>query len=401
MIHLHDQSVRPKMRLRFGRGGFVYVMMTSFNLMVALYVQANLLFWTFGLMVGGMVVSILIPPLMLWRLNITRAVPKHGITGQPMMLQYEITNRRSWLASFGVVIHETWGHGRKGHLRTGPIAEYPQRLRARPHGWIVHTGARQTVHAAAPCWPLRRGTLRFESIVLSCSFPFGIFEQTVTFDAPDEVLIYPPIHRLQRRAIAALRENDPRGRRLINQGGGHEEFYSLRKYREGDSIKVIDWRRTARTGEFISKEMTRPSPPKVMILLDVTERSIDQGEDDESEVNMIEQAISLAASLVCEAYGRGYQIGLAVHGAPCPPFKVYRSIGHRTKMLETLAKLDATNQMTDPSPLPAVPSVIIRPRGGESTQQTQPGAGLTVLIAANIERYISQMDTSPANGAGS
>jgi uncharacterized protein (DUF58 family) len=389
------------MRLRFGRGGLVYVMMTTFNLMVALYVQANLLFWTFGLLIGGLVVSIIIPPLMLWRLHVTRAVPSHGITGQAMMLQYEVANRRSWLASFGVVIYETWGRGRKGHLRTGPIAEYPQRLRARPHGWIVHTGAKQTVHAVAPCWPMRRGTLRFESIVLSCSFPFGIFEQTMTFDAPDEVLIYPPIHRLERRVIAALRENDPRGRRQVNQGGGQEEFYSLRKYREGDPIKAIEWRRTARTGALVSKEMTRPSPPKVMILLDIADRSVDPAVQDETQVNLIERAISLAASLICEAYGRGYQIGLAVQGAPCAPFKVYRSISHRTKMLETLAKLDATNQMTDPTPLPAQPSVIIRPRGGEASGPGQAGAGRIVLSAANLERYVSQMDTSPANGAGS
>jgi uncharacterized protein (DUF58 family) len=401
MSHLHDQSVRPKMRLRFGRGGLIYVVMTSFNLAVALYVQANLLFWTFGLLIGGLVVSVMIPPLMLWRLKVTRAVPEHGIAGQPMMLQYEVANQRGWLASFGVVIHETWGRGRQGHLRTGPIAEYPQRLRARPHGWVVHIGARQTVHAPAACWPLRRGTLRFEAIVLSCSFPFGIFEQTAVYDAPGEVLIYPPIHRLERRVIATLRENEPRGRRLINQGGGQEEFYSLRKYREGDSIKVIDWRRTARTGEFISKEMTRPSPPKVMILLDIAERSIDRDHEDESQGKLIEQAISLTASLVCEAYGRGYQIGLAVRGAPCPPMKVYRSIGHRTKMLEMLAKLDTTNQMTDSTPLPAQPSVVIRPQGGESGRPTQPGAGAIVLTAANFDRYISQMDASPVNGAGS
>src|SRR5690606_21260727 len=115
-------------------------------------------------------------------------------------------------------------------------------------------------------------------------------------------------------------------------GGGTEEFFGLRPYRFGDSFKTIDWKHSARTGSLISREFTQPSPPKIMLLLDLTRQeqpspdpTTDQHPKSDAQEGRpsrrrpkpsrpdphdpVERAISLAASLVCDAYFYGYQVG--------------------------------------------------------------------------------------------
>jgi len=390
--------------MRFGRSGSLYIFMMLLNMSVAIYIQANLLFWTFGLMVGGAIVSLIIPLIMLFNLRISRALPSHGVAGESMPLGYHVANERRWIPAFGIIVSESWGRGADGWRHAGPIAEWPQRLAGAPHTWLMHVGATQNAYIEAPCWPLRRGTLHLEKIILATSFPFGIFQVIKECELPDQVLVYPHLYRINRRVIATLRDMDPRGRKQINQAGGNEEFYGLREYHEGDSIKTIDWRRTARTGEFVSKEMTQPSPPKVMVCLDLTNRPVDSDspiDEDEDSADgpgvprtLTERAISLAASVICEAYYRGHQVGMCVQGAPCMPFPVEHNTAHRIKMLESLARLDTSNQMTDPSPLPAPPSVVVRPGRGDSIRGTGGAiSGTVVLGAAQVEEYVLKEQT--------
>lgn len=413
---LTRMPVKPRSRTRFGRGGFIYCLLSALILIVGVHMQANLLFWTFGLMVGSMVVSLLLPLMMLHGISVRRIVPEHGIAGQMMPIRYELVNYRSWFASFGLVISEGWGRGAEGWRHSGPVAEYPPRLPTVPQTWVMHLGAGQTVEATAPCWPGRRGMLRFEKVVLSTSFPFGIFQRVLEFDQTDEVLIYPRLYRVRRTLLSQVRDPDLRGRQQMNQAGGHEEFYGLREYRPQDSIKVIDWRRSARTGKFVSKEMTRPRPPKIMLALDLSDR-YDQtialailpragatgsalpenpptaetfrNNGNGHRPNYTERAISLAASLVCEAHHHGFQIGLAVQGAPCTPFPMRYGLSHRTKILEALARLDVSNQITDATPLPAAPSVVVRTGRGDGSRN---GAGIAVLGAAQMAQYVSDFN---------
>lgn len=409
MVRIEGISSKPRWRSRFGRGGAVFCLLMSLVLVVAVYIQANLMFWTFGLMVGALVVSLVVPKMMLKRLRVVRQLPAYGVAGHIMPVRYEVTNIGRWLPAFGVVVNETWGAGVNGWREAGPIAEEPRRLRGRPHGWLMHIGPSQVLHTAAPCWPLRRGPLAFERVVLSTSFPFGIIQQSVEFIQYENVLVYPHLYRVHRHLLGDLQDDDPRGRRQVQRTGGNEEFFGLRDYRPEDSLKLIHWRRTARTGKLVSKEMTKPSPPKLMIDLDLTGPQTDEPEDDGAprkkrkrkdeqspRRNLAERAISLAASVICEAHECGYQVGMTVQGAPCAPFPVEHSQAHRTKMLEALARLDTTMTMTDPAPPPAPPSMVIRTGNGEAArgQGARGRRSAVVLGAAQMEEYIQDIDPS-------
>ena len=105
---------------------------------------------------------------------------------------------------------------------------------------------------------------------------------------------------------------------------------------------------TRRNGQLVSREMTLPSPPRVMLALDLSlsDDELPVLEDDSPQMRRkvrqlaIERAVCLAASMICDAYLHGYQIGLAVLGAPAPVFAVHHSLPHRARMLEALAQVD-------------------------------------------------------------
>jgi uncharacterized protein (DUF58 family) len=407
-------------RVYVGPGGMLYVIVAMLILGAAIWTQANLLFWSFGLMIGGLLVSMLISLLILRKVTVQRLLPGHGVAGEALVIRYRLVNRKRILPVFNVVIREQWGKGRKGWRRDGPVAETPQRLGGQPTGWVLHLGPNQTVQAEAMCWPLKRGMLKFERIEVSTSFPFGVLRKVIDVPQPDQVLIYPRLYRMNRRLLGRMSQVDMTGRKQLDRSGGMEEFFGLRPYRAGDSFKTIDWKHTAKTSNLVSREFTQPSPPKIMLLLDLTGVAVGSAERTEGDAgpaattgngphsgpypiakgrtrftpirpdpnDPVERAVSLAASLICDAYFYGYQVGMAVRGARCTTFPMHHSLPHRAKMLEALSTLDAGQPaQMDISP-PSEPSVLIHCGGSQRTGDSR----CLVLGASGMEQFVREVE---------
>ncbi|MBI1335951.1 MAG: DUF58 domain-containing protein [Phycisphaera sp.] len=406
-----EKTSQARARTTVGPGGMMYLIIAGMILGVAIYMQANLLFWAFGLMVGGLLVSLVISWLMMRGIVVERLMPEHGVAGEMLMLRYRIENNNLWTAAFGVVIYETWGKGSRGYKKQGPIADWPRRLMGRPFGWVLHVGPRQAVQAQAPIWPQRRGVLGFEKIVVSTSFPFGIVRRSLVFYRPGELLIYPRLYRLNRRLLASATLNDIGGRKHVDRSGGNEEFFGLRKYNPGDSVRKIDWKHSAKTGTLVCRENTRPNPPRIMLALDLVELSGQTPEEEKPQTKhrkdktghsqsdvprtltrheSIERAVSLAASMICDAHLHGYQVGLVVAGMPSLFYPMHHSLPHRTKMLECLSRLDLTSRRLNPTALPLMPSVVIGTGPGFDSANSR----ALHLSADDLERYVVNEGTA-------
>ena len=376
-------------RYRAGPGGLVYVAASGMILAGAVYTQSNLLFWAFGLMTGAMFVSLLMSVMVLRRLDVQRLVPSQGVAGESLVLRYRIINH-SWVPAFALLVGEYWP-GRRWWRRS-KMAGAPPPLRPQPVGWVLHLGPYQSAQAEAWCWPIRRGWLALEGVVLTCSFPFGVIRKTLLVTQPDAVMIYPRLHRIGRRLLYRAAKIDPRGHDQIDRPGGNEEFFGLRHYRTGDSLKMIDWKHSAKTGKLISRDMTIPAPPRIMLALDLRQVRTAGGTakgDDDSDV--LELAVSLAASLVCDSYLQGCRIGLTVWGARCPSFPMHHSLPHRTCILEALAKLDCEEQATGSlrSVTNAIePTVIVRP--GPSVAGGGVYDGRIIIGTDDMQQFVQQ-----------
>lgn len=358
--------------MEVGPTGYAYLFVLLLSIGAAVYSQANMMFLAAGLLLGGLAVSVVWVWAGLRGLELERAAPTHGVAGEELVLHYRLA-KRSRVPAFSLVLTETWGRGAKGYRTSGPLSHKPRRLLERPTGWVMHLPGRRVCQAQASCWPARRGVLGLQRVELHTDFPFGLLRRTLVFEDADEVLVLPRIRRMTRQAMTGIARLDAGGFNHLDKEGGTEEFYALRDYRKGDSLKVIDWKHSARTGKLLSRELTQPVPPTITILLDLgmfARASLDAPprELGEDQLRQVDRAVALTASLICDAFIAGYRVGLTVSGAEGDPLKPHHSQPHRTLALERLARLV-------PGTAPAIerhtgeaPSVIVRPgRGGGRT----------------------------------
>ncbi|MEM6394100.1 MAG: DUF58 domain-containing protein [Planctomycetota bacterium] len=365
---------RVRGRWTVGPGGLVYVMLTGVLGAGAWYTQANLLFWAVGLMIGGLVASVGWVVLTLRKVSVERMVPEQAVAGEATVLRYRLQNR-SRLPVFALSITEVW---RKGDGTEDPVRMRPRRLKGAPMGWVLHLAPRSAGVAESTCWPLRRGRLRFDRVRLTTSFPFGVLGRWVEFEGTggsSSVLVYPTIYPLSKRLAFRAWSMTGGLEDSVQQGGREGEVIGMRGYRPGDPERSIDWKRTARTGRLISREYGRPMPPLAMIELDLTPpgalrggasgglralvdgsgrggRDGQRGAEGEARdeawfawLTRAESAIALSASLIHDAYVRGYRVGLAVRGAAGRAaggvwFEPKHAASHLALLLDTLAEVE-------------------------------------------------------------
>jgi uncharacterized protein (DUF58 family) len=145
------------------------------------------------------------------------------------------------------------------------------------------------------------------------------------------------------RLIALCRSADNMGESLRPRAGGMDEFYGLREYRPGDSPRHIYWRRTARTGTLVAKEMMRVSPPRLLLLVDTffTATVHQQAE--------VERVIAMAASIASASLESELAVGVCAWSGKPMAIPPSRGKQHREELLTLLARLPTNNSFDLPS----------------------------------------------------
>jgi uncharacterized protein (DUF58 family) len=116
--------------------------------------------------------------------------------------------------------------------------------------------------------------------------------------------------------------------------GGADEFYGVKEYRAGDNPRWIYWRRSARSGTLVSKEMTKVSPPRILLLVDTC-----VGAAAPADFTAVERAIAMAASLAIIALEQGLSVGFGAWSGDWVTILPTRGKRHRDDLLSMLACL--------------------------------------------------------------
>lgn len=344
-------------RLRPHATGFVYIGLIIAVGVVAMNTQNNLLFWALGILLAGLVLSLVLSALMMRGLRARRLDPQYGAVGEPLIVRYEVTNRRRWLPVFSVHCAElpvepnggpkrfrfVSRRGRSSDQGAERQAKPWQDLLAPARAWVMHVAGRETTHAEAVYWPVHRGLIRFHRLRLWTTFPMGIIRRAMTVSQMHHTLVFPRLYMLRRELLDRFTPAGLMGMRMTTRAGKGEEYYGVREYREGDSLRHISWKRTARTDELVTIERSRPSPPKLRVAVNLLRPTDDLrlAEDThEAKRDAEERAISLAASILFAADMAGYETGLSVLGYDLPKMPLRRSRWHLGKMLAALAAID-------------------------------------------------------------
>ncbi len=199
--------------------------------------------------------------------------------------------------------------------------------------------------------PQARGVHRIVAVRLRSRYPIGICSIELRLPVADaEVVAYPA-----PASFAGGRDaDDPRADATVRAIAANDETVTgLREWRDGDALRDIHWRATARRGAPIVKERERDAGDGLEIVVD---RRTDPA--------ALEQALAVATALVLESTARQQPLRLRSQG-----FDAAHAIDRpaRRAMLRWLA--GATTLPTDaPPPPPCAPTSIrlpAPPRGGQ------------------------------------
>jgi uncharacterized protein (DUF58 family) len=155
-----------------------------------------------------------------------------------------------------------------------------------------------------------RGTYTFGPLDLHLTDPFGILTRDDRREATSALLVYPLLAPIERFGLAA---RAPFGERATPQRLLEDPLRvgGTRAYMPGDEPRRIHWKATARTGSLQSKIYEPSARHTISIFLDLrTFKHVSYGYTPE----LVELAISAAASVARWALDQGYAVGLISNG---------------------------------------------------------------------------------------
>ncbi len=311
--------IRP--RIDISLTGGIYSAMLIFMALAAATTEANLLYGVGGLMVGVLFVSYLICRMVTSHLRITRELPDHAIVGHTTTFIYHFHNEKKFWPSLSVSLAEL--DGVEGFTR-------------QPQSYLLHAAARASASVPVEVIPKRRGLHTLDQHQFCTSFPFGFIKLAVMRRQHDTVLVIPAIGTVDPRLLAQCLPAEKTGPTMRPRRGGVDEFYGLKEHRRGENPRWIYWRRSARTGVLVSKDMTQVAPPRLLLLVDthLTNRT-------RAEHARVEKVIAMAASLASAALEQGLSVGLHVWMNGWNGLPPTRGKRQRRELMSMLARLPA------------------------------------------------------------
>lgn len=151
--------------------------------------------------------------------------------------------------------------------------------------------------------PTRRGDRPADRVTIRTWGPLRVAGRQRSFAVPGTVRALPPFHSRRHlpSRLAHLRQLD--GRSAVRTRGQGTEFDSLRDYVEGDDVRSIDWRATARRQHVVVRTWRPERDRRVVLVLD-TSRTSAARVGDEPRLDAAMDAALLLAALASRAGDR-------------------------------------------------------------------------------------------------
>jgi uncharacterized protein (DUF58 family) len=178
--------------------------------------------------------------------------------------------------------------------------------------------------------PQTRGLFTWGSIHLRYRSAMGLWELGRVVPAAAQTRVYPNVAALERyHLLARANRLSTLGIRKVRLRGGAWEFESLREYVDGDDVRLLDWKATARRRKLIVRNHQAEHNQTVLLLLDC-------GRLMNAEVEggaKLDHAINSALVLAHVALNRGDRVGLCAFSAKVHTWVTPRSHVGQTRLL--------------------------------------------------------------------
>ncbi|GAP15732.1 uncharacterized conserved protein [Longilinea arvoryzae] len=179
-----------------------------------------------------------------------------------------------------------------------------------------------------------RGRYSWQAVEVVASDPFGLFEKTVQLPAAAQVVVLPAESSIVQLPLHAQHTLHAPGSNFSRQPGTGVDFWGVREYSPGDSLRWIDWQRVARhPGKLFSKEFEREEMADIGLLLDA--RAISNLKI--GSKSLFEYSVEATAALARAYIRAGNRVSLLIFGGSMR--YVYPGTGkvHLNRILDQLA----------------------------------------------------------------
>jgi uncharacterized protein (DUF58 family) len=144
--------------------------------------------------------------------------------------------------------------------------------------------------------------------------------------------VLPKIERLGPVELRARRFGPWPGMVPSRRIGVGSEFFELRLYSQGDDLRWVNWKASAKQGHLVTNEFEREQVTDVLVVLDCSEGTLSRLFD----FDALEFQVSFAASVCSQLILQGNRVGLSVYG----PVRTWVDLGFgRRNLLRILDNL--------------------------------------------------------------
>lgn len=147
----------------------------------------------------------------------------------------------------------------------------------------------------------RRGFYNLGEVAFEVKDPLGHMTTFFSKSKSIEVVVRPRIYSVDGERLAPLERSGSRGMSLRHLAD-RTSIKSVRPYVEGDALRDIHWKLTAKTGSLKTKEFTQSVSDKIYLLVDGCRDSYLESPE------RADDAMDLAASLCHEWFKRGIPV---------------------------------------------------------------------------------------------
>jgi uncharacterized protein (DUF58 family) len=190
----------------------------------------------------------------------------------------------------------------------------------------------------------QRGDLSFAGIDCQLATPKGLWYRKLTLPVKTEVRVFPNFKANRLYGLLLSRQHlDQAGVRRLPRPGQGSDFNQLREYRNGDSLRLIDWKATARSGKLIAREYQQERDQQIVFLLDCSLRMRHR----DTSTSHMDDALNAVVLLAHVALQQGDATGLMTFGGVdrwIPPAKGPHAA---RRLMAGLYDVEATLSMPD------------------------------------------------------
>jgi uncharacterized protein (DUF58 family) len=284
----------------------------------------NILFLTLALLLSCLVLSGVLSWMNLqritWRVRAERALR----AGRTTTLGLEVRNGKRLLPTYGLNFEMQAGGER--------AEKVPLALTSR----LDPAGGETCLEWQ---WrPERRGETAIALVRVSSLFPFGFLRKSYPGRMQRRVWVWPATVPYERHGVLAPARRA--SGETVARVGQSDDLLALRRYAQGDSQRLIPWKASARTGEWLVRQFATEAEQGLSLLIDPDRTRWPRPEQ-------CELMISLAATLAEDLFREGRLAWVEI--VPDAPRRV-RRVADLEAVLDRLARIPDGGEAVAPQP---------------------------------------------------